>query len=859
MKNSSFNKKSVQRRCCGVCGKHGHNKSTCSGFALRATPDKSGFALRDTPSESILEPAKIMPAKYSPALPTPNRGIGFFVHHVSGAPQTSAHVVNLKNTKTDVWEKVQAIAPEQDTNLYHHYHEIPTAPQPNFSVPVKKTIIITDEFDLPVLQQTDETVIAPKQSLIEQTIAFAPTPKKRDVLAADLKNYTNAKLNNLRANVKNLANNSLFWKRSAAIMTAVLIFGIAPIPAQQYARGLKFSVATVAENSLAGFSSLQKSVTSLFSANTAQAQTDLDSALTSFNLAVDTMQTKHRFLQTLARALPLVNTEFESRQNIILAGQNIALGNSHLLSAYNNSNATASTTLTDRLKTISIGLNSALPNYQSALELLKPVKENVLPEEYRAEFNKFKILFSALVGDLDNLSKLTDQLPEIFGGQGLRRYLLVFQNEHELRPTGGFMGSFALLEVKDGQIINIDVPPNGSYALRYTSDVYLEPPAPLLLINSRFEFQDSNWYPDFPANAQKALWFFRHSRGITADGVIAINSSVFEKLLKIIGPITDDNRQVVLAHDSALGTLQAIVETGAEKKEGRPKQIITDLTPKIIDAVLKPKTDQLLPILSGLQNSLKEKQIQAYFTDEKAQSAITEYGWGGEILPTDGNQDYLFVVNTNIHGEKSDARMIQTVSHEAKIDDVGTITNTVVITRTHTGTRGEKFYGVDNIDYLRIYVPAESELVSAQGFTWPEEEQFFAPTPGATIDTDLIKKEKEIKFDQRSGTRITEEFGKTAFGNWLITEPGQTTQATFIYHLPFKVNPAENGGLANYQLIVQKQSGINSTFDSQIITPDSVEPKWADGVGTILASNGVRVEPLTLDTNKIWSLVMKKR
>src|SRR3989339_1730521 len=649
------------------------------------------------------------------------------------------------------------------------------------------------------------------------------------------------------------------FKKFAYVSALVLLAVVSFFPASGYIQKLKAAEEQAVEQGTIAFLSLQASTVAVFESDLEGAEAELFSALQAFSQANSIVEDDYKILLSVAKMLPVIGTKVSSRQNLLLAGNHLALGNTYLIKGVEEAQENLEMDLTDRFFILQNHLKSASVQYKEALDYLNKVDLDSIPLDYQKTFSEFKVLFAMFINDMDDLVDLSRTFNTIFGGDSFRRYLLVFQNEHELRPTGGFMGSFAVLEVKDGQIINIDVPPNGSYALRYTSDVYLEPPAPLLLINSRFEFQDSNWYPDFPANAQKALWFFRHSRGITADGVIAINSSVFEKLLKIIGPITDDNRQVVLAHDSALGTLQAIVETGAEKKEGRPKQIITDLTPKIIDAVLKPKTDQLLPILSGLQNSLKEKQIQAYFTDEKAQSAITEYGWGGEILPTDGNQDYLFVVNTNIHGEKSDARMIQTVSHEAKIDDVGTITNTVVITRTHTGTRGEKFYGVDNIDYLRIYVPAESELVSAQGFTWPEEEQFFAPTPGATIDTDLIKKEKEIKFDQRSGTRITEEFGKTAFGNWLITEPGQTTQATFIYHLPFKVNPAENGGLANYQLIVQKQSGINSTFDSQIITPDSVEPKWADGVGTILASNGVRVEPLTLDTNKIWSLVMKKR
>ncbi len=837
-------KQRIQRRCCGVCGKHGHNKSTCPQFlASIITAPKP---LRAT-SSAVSAPQ---------AVP---RGINFFIHHVSHSSEQSPHVVNLKNTRADLWENVKSVAPQNNQKLYHYYHETLTTPAP---APQITPVIINDEFDLPVLN-TSLTPAVPTKS---RPIEFTPAKPQRlraatnavSQYTSNLKNVLNEKLNRAAVTVEKALTNQLLWRRAAVTAAVVLIFGVAPMPAKQYLGALKSSVGIIAQSSLAGFSSLEKSVSSLLTADTAQAQTDLNSALNSFDAAVTEMQTKHRFLQTVARALPIISTEFESRQNIILAGPSIALGNSYLLSGYADSQNT-STTLTDRLNIISKQLKSALPHYQNALARLEPTEATVLPEQYRDEFKNFKVVFAALVNDLTNLSQLSDQLPEIFGGQGLRRYLLVFQNEHEIRPTGGFMGSFALLEIKDGKIINIDVPPNGSYDLRRDSDVYLEPPAPLLLISKRFEFQDSNWYPDFPASAEKILWFYRHSRGITADGVIAINSGVFENLLKIIGPIQDENRQLTLAHDNALGSLQKIVEEGPEKKVGRPKQIITDLTPKIIEAALNPKPEQLLPLLSGLENALQEKQIQAYFTDASAQATVKKFGWSGDILTTAPDQDYLFVVNTNIHGEKSDARVKQTISHEAKIAQDGTVTDTVLITREHTGNPTEKFYGAPNIDYVRVYVPVDSELISAQGFTWPSEERFFAPIPGATRDEDLTKRETQIQLDHGSGTRGTREFGKTAFANWIITEPGQTSQAAFTYRLPFKVSIGKKESIGHYQMVVQKQSGINSVFDSQIITPDNAAPIWSEGEGATTAANGLQIGPIILSQDKIWSMVIKEK
>src|SRR3989338_8815236 len=371
------------------------------------------------------------------------------------------------------------------------------------------------------------------------------------------------------------------------------------------------------------------------------------------------------------------------------------------------------------------------------------------------------------------------------------------------------------------------VPPaGGSYGFRGQLTKSGPPPAPLLLSNKRWEFQDANWFPDFPASAKKILWFYRHSRNLTADGVIAVNASVVSRLLSIIGPIAEQNHQVVINKENALVAIQNIVEYGSEKKANKPKQILSDLAPLFIDNFKKMPAQAILPMLTNLEEALRQKEIQSYFTDANTENIIKEFGWSGEMLNTGPNQDYLFVVNTNIQGQKSDAKIKQAVSHQAMIQPDGAILDSVVISREHTGQSAmptgrqeEKLYDQTNIAYIRLSVPAGSELVRAGGFTWPDEQKFKAPESWYKKDAMLSDLEKEAGVDNKSGTRFTSEFGKTAFGNWIITEPGQTTQVQFIYKLPFKAwEPTLDFALSNwtkifqsknpaskYQLIAQKQ------------------------------------------------------
>ena len=802
-KGANFVKKTQLRRC-AICQKAGHNKSTCSELMPQTNTDK-----------------------------TARSPLKFFVHHVNLTSHQSPHLIDLKEHKNNQYEDIQPAAPKENKDFYFNHG----TPAPSFSPKTKRE--------------------AAKQA--------EPRPQ--------IKKAHFSKLAHLK--------NHFTLPRIAASAAVILFLLFVPSRARTYYFDLKSTANKLANNSTAGFSSLRDSTSALMNGKIEDAQKSLTDALQNFDQAVTVLNGKHRLLQTIISAVPIMSNEIKSRQKLITAGQEISLGNTYLLKGLSEIRVSSST-ITKNLQLLGDHLTFSLPHYRTALADLQKVDSDVLPFDYQSTFKEFRVLYNAFVGDLENIAKLNGTIQEIFGGLGLRRYLLIFQNPAELRPTGGFMGSFALIDVKNGNIINIDIPAGGSYDLQGQLTQYVTPPSPILLSNKRWEFQDANWFPDFPASAKKMLWFYRHSRNLTADGVIAINADVLNRVLSIIGPIAEQNRDLVISKANAIDTIQNIVEFGPEKKANKPKQILSDLAPVFIDSFKKMKTQEVLPMLANLEEALQTKEIQTYFTDANTQNTIKEFGWSGEILNTGPDQDYLLVVNTNIQGQKSDARIKQTISHQAMVQPDGSILDSVIISREHTGQPGEKLYGQTNIDYLRVYVPAGSELVKAGGFTWPDEQKFRAPENWYKKDAMLADLEKEIGIDSRSGTRITKEFGKTAFANWIITEPNQITQVQFTYKLPFKAweeqkesgsTPSAGGwtksakwakifqsenSASKYQLVAQKQSGITSGFESQVIYPGGWSPIWQDGNNITLATNGAAINSTELNSDKIWSLVMKK-
>ncbi len=238
---------------------------------------------------------------------------------------------------------------------------------------------------------------------------------------------------------------------------------------------------------------------------------------------------------------------------------------------------------------------------------------------------------------------------------------------------------------------------------------------------------------------------------------------------------------------------------------------------------------------------------------------------------TDPRQDYLAVVATNVQGQKSDARIEQQIEHMVQVQQDGSAVVRVEITRRHAGDTESSLYDAPNNAYMRVYVPAGSVLIDAGGFTYPPESAFRAPESWYTSDLDLVRVEHEVGIHRDTGTRITNEFGKTSFGNWMIVPSGESRSIWFTYRLPFSVvdkkRPAtgfsqyvssQPDAVSRYSLYVQKQSGTESSFSSSILYPESWLPRWKSSDDIQLITHGAHVDTI-LKTDAVYGIVLEER
>jgi hypothetical protein len=440
-------------------------------------------------------------------------------------------------------------------------------------------------------------------------------------------------------------------------------------------------------------------------------------------------------------------------------------------------------------------LPSLSPKVDGIKEILTEIKgevDQIRPERYPENFTVggYRI-HEALTASqeslneaekyLPSLKNALDSLPGILGYQQEKTYLLWFQNDKELRPTGGFITAYAIAKVKNGKLLDIESDDIYSLDLKFSPIETAPPIFRKYLLLSSFPIRDSNISPDFKVSAQKFESFYTRIKGMPQiDGIIAIDTELVRKFLEVTGPVkTKKYNEVFSAEINKKYKIPDVVyklELYAEKLltgSSERKGIIGDLMDSMLERLLSAPPEQFPKILAAFRSALDQKNVLFYFHEEQAQKLAEDLNYAGRIKEYDG--DYLHVNNANVAGLKGNLYIKAVVDQDITIADDGTVNKKVKVTLRNT----EKADGWLNSVYqnwMRIYVPKGSKLIEKKVFS------------------DFAEKG---------------ELGKTVWESFSKTPPLKSSETSFTYELPFKM---KRGDI--YKLLIQKQPG---TTDPHII------------------------------------------
>lgn len=640
------------------------------------------------------------------------------------------------------------------------------------------------------------------------------------------------------------------WSRALGAFAAVALIIILPIKVFSSYEELLAQKDIVLAQGTNGYEKLKKS--------------DYSGASLSFSSAKETIDGLGIFFKNLVSLIPGIGDKLNFGNGLLVFGKNFSDAAGILQDALNYFDKDIF--LTEKIKYLNEKVGEAVPRLLVADKILGALDKNfpILP----LDIGPIKDALHESVKALLVFQDFSDTLLDILGDKQFKRYLFVFQNNNEIRPTGGFIGSFAVIDVDKGGIKQMDIPGGGSYDIKGQLKELVISPEPFHLINSAWQFQDSNWFPDFPEAAKKMMWFYEKSGGPSVDGVVAINASLMEELLKIIGPIPMPEYGRVMTADNFIEETQKIVELEYDRTINKPKQVIADMAPKVLERLSKISAKDIAAFSQILHKAILNKDILMYAKNDEIEQGLDSFGLSGKLKDISELDDYLMLVDTNIAGQKTDGKIIKEIIHNSEMASDGSVINTVKIIRRHTGVKGTLFSGVRNVNYLRLYVPQGAELLAAEGFTAPPGELFKKVGEGYAPDKDLERVEGSVYVEPRSGTRVNNEFGRTVFGNWIMVDPGREAVVIFKYKLPEKIikNNNDSGFLSNilglknnfgsYTMLVEKQPGAQNTIFKSYVKLNGAKTVARVGGGAALQNDGWQYEA-NLDGDKYWGVVME--
>lgn len=416
----------------------------------------------------------------------------------------------------------------------------------------------------------------------------------------------------------------------------------------------------------------------------------------------------------------------------------------------------------------------------------------------REQLSTVRLLIDQVSNLLTQAKPLTAKLPYYLGAGGERKYLVIFQNDAEIRPTGGFMTAYAVFRIEKGRI-NIDTA-DDIYKLDDTITKHVAPPEAIKLYLREYDWKirNANFSPDFATSMESFLSLYNSSpERKKIDGIIALDTHVLIKIMEVLGPVSAYGANFTTENIASCDCPQIIYELEKYADEpkayerGSRKDIIGVLLQAMMQKAMQAPKNLWGPLFQAGLSEVDQKHILVYFLDAEAQKGIVALGAAGQIKAYDG--DYLHINDANLGGAKSNLYITKSVKQEVATKSDGTETNLIIEYRHPRAADNCSLERKEGLclsgiyrDYVRVYLPANSQLIEARGF--------------------------------ESKNNTFTDLGKTVVDGFFTVVPQGVAKLQIKYKTPLKFS-------GTYRELIQKQPGTDAekyqvtvNGKSQIIT-----------------------------------------
>ncbi|HUZ92390.1 MAG TPA: DUF4012 domain-containing protein [Candidatus Paceibacterota bacterium] len=418
------------------------------------------------------------------------------------------------------------------------------------------------------------------------------------------------------------------------------------------------------------------------------------------------------------------------------------------------------------------------------------------------------------------LSALTDW----FSSPDPRHVLVLLENPSEMRPGGGFLGSYADAVIQGGSLLSTDVRDIADADLAFKPTII--PPVPLMPEITRMRPADANWFFGFPETASETISFMERSDLYAAsstsfDAAIAVSTKVIGDLLSLTGPITIPGVKTPLDAANFLEMLQAKVQQGQATNASYPKMALRDLAAALTQKFSSMDDAAKQKLFTLAEDWFAKRDVEIYFKDPVLEQALGEYGLSDGVYatPADFEGDYLALADANINGGKSDLFIKQSVLLQSQINASGTVTDHLVIDRTHTASRSNAWwYDTPNQNYLQVFIPDASELLNETGAAaksiYPPA--YYAKQGYSTDPLVAALESSTAPIFNYPAILSHEEDGKEVLSTWSRINPGGKTELVLDYSHRLYSQVADG---TSYRFVFEKQPGSERSYTFDVSAP----------------------------------------
>ena len=494
-------------------------------------------------------------------------------------------------------------------------------------------------------------------------------------------------------------------------------------------------------------------------------------------------------------------------------------------------------------------IQSASKSLALALSARERIDINALSPKTRGLMAKLDPLLGLLNDGLTGLATL----PKILGASaaGPQTYLLLVQNEDELRATGGFITSVGSFVVRDGDIFGMKFQQSEDFE----DPAKPYPPTPwqlnLYMNMPAFFLRDANWSPDFPNTVQLAEYLYSYETGHSVDGVIAIDQQALIFLLKALGPISIQGVPDAISADNVTSYMREakippdLVPTSSWDR----KAFIGNMAAAIMNKLRSGKGLAVDTLAHSMLQALDQRHILLQFDDPEMTSLVARRGWDGAVHS--GSGDFLMSVDTNIGFNKTNSVVKEKISYDVDLSDPANPVSALTLFHENFATEtascihfgkpqmedANSWYPINRCyyDYFRVYLPVGARLIDANPHAIPAEWMLLGQAIPARVDT------LNMDFEKIAGA--------TGFGTLLVVPGMKSVNTSFNFALPASVISQTAGSLErSYTLNIQKQAGTLATpLTIRIHLPNRAQNIQVEPPASVESNNILLETNLTMD------------